>query len=76
MIRLASFSEFALNKAEIKKVKGGDCMPAHWDVYVDGQLVLCALTYSTAWKYAQTSEKNGGPSGGTREVKYRESQCS
>lgn len=75
MNRLSSFSDFALTMAEMRKVKGGDCMPAHWDVYVDGQLSLCALTYSGAWKYANTSEKNGGPSGKVREVKFRESEC-
>jgi hypothetical protein len=32
MNKLASFMEFALTKAEMKGVKGGDCMPAHWDV--------------------------------------------
>lgn len=62
--------ETALTRAEMKGIKGG-CMPAHWDVIIDGVHIACMLTKKGAKTLAYQKEI-----GWQREWRYNPGDCS
>jgi hypothetical protein len=56
MKKFSNFSGNMISKSEMIKVNGGKvddgCMPAHWDVRIDGVHTGCYLTEAAAKKAA------------------------